>query len=135
MLDGLPGVPCIMDDIVIFEDCREEHDARAKAVLKRLEENGVTLNFGKCNIAKSSVSYMGHVASAQGFEADPANVQAIMAMEQPTNVGDIRRFLGMANQLGEFSPKLATITKPLRDLLSKHNQWTWDRVKLTRLKR
>ena len=46
MLDGLPGVPCIMDDIVIFEDSRDEHDARVKAVLKCLEENGVTLNFG-----------------------------------------------------------------------------------------
>ena len=99
MLDGLPCVLCIMDDIIMFEDSRDEHDARVKAVLKRLEENGVTLNFGKCNIAKSSVSYLGHVVSAQRFEADPANVQAIMAMEQPTNVGDIRRFLGMANQI------------------------------------
>ena len=31
----------------------------------------------------------------------------------------------MANQLGKFSPKLATITKPLRDLPIKQNQWTW----------
>ena len=119
MLDGLPGVLCMMDDIIIFGGSREEHDERVTAVLKRLEENGVTLNFGKCDFAKSSVSYLGHVVSAQGIEADPAKVQAIMEMEQPTNVGDIRRFLGMANQLGKFSPKLATITKPLRDLLSK----------------
>ena len=125
MFDGLPGVLCMMDDIVIFGGSREEHDARVKAVLKRLEENGVTLNFGKCDFAKSSVSYLGHVVSAQRIEADPAKVQAIMEMEPPTNVGDIRRFLGMADQLGKFSSKLATITKPLRDLLSKHNQWTW----------
>ena len=63
--------------------------------------------------------------SAQRIEADPAKVQAIMEMELPTNVADIRRFLGTANQLGKFSPKPATITKPLRDLLSKQNQWTW----------
>ena len=121
MLDGLPGVLCMMDDIIIFGDSREEHDERVKAELKRLEENGVTLNFGKCDFAKSSVSHLGHVVSAQGIEADPAKVQAIMEMEQPTNVGDIRRFLGMANQLGKFSPKLATITKPLRDLTNKQN--------------
>jgi len=40
-----------------------------------------------------------------------------MEMEQPTNVNNIRRFLGMTNHVGRFSPNLATITKPLRDLL------------------
>ena len=41
--------------------------------------------------------------SAQGIEADLAKVEAIMEMEQPTNVGDIQRFLGMINQLGKVS--------------------------------
>ena len=82
----------MMDDIIILGDFREERHARVKAVLKRLEEHGVTLNFGKCGFAKSSVSYLGHVVSAQGIEADPAKVQVIMEMEEPTNAGDIRRF-------------------------------------------
>ena len=68
MLDGLPCVMCIMDDIILFGDSHEEHDARVKAVLKRLEENGMTLNYGKCDFAKFSVSYLGHVVSAQGIE-------------------------------------------------------------------
>ena len=64
--------------------------------------------------------------SVHGIEVDPAKVQTIKEMEQPTIVGDVRRFLGRTNQLGKFSPKLATITKLLRDLLSKQNQWTWE---------
>ena len=31
----------------------------------------------------------------------------------------------MANQLSKFTPNLAEIKKPLRDLLSKKNQWVW----------
>uniref|UniRef100_A0A1X7SNP9 Reverse transcriptase/retrotransposon-derived protein RNase H-like domain-containing protein n=1 Tax=Amphimedon queenslandica TaxID=400682 RepID=A0A1X7SNP9_AMPQE len=31
----------------------------------------------------------------------------------------------MVNQLSKFSPNLAERTKPLRDLLSKRNQWYW----------
>ena len=31
----------------------------------------------------------------------------------------------MANQLGKFSPKLAELTQPLRDLLSKKKSWVW----------
>ena len=49
MPDGLPGVVCMTDDIVLSGDSCEEHDARRKAGLKRLEENGVTLNFRKCD--------------------------------------------------------------------------------------
>ena len=67
---------------------------------------------------------MDHVVPAQRVEADLAKVEAIMEMEQPNNVGDNRRFLGMINQLEKVSPKLSTITKPLRDLLSKQYQWT-----------
>ena len=40
MLDGLPGVLCMMDDIIIFGDSREEHDERVKAVLKRSMKSG-----------------------------------------------------------------------------------------------
>ena len=31
--------------------------------------------------------------------------------------------MGMANQLGKFSPNLASLTQPLRELLSKNQVW------------
>ena len=37
----------------------------------------------------------------------------------------VRRYLGMINQLSKFAPDLSSKTKPLRDLLSKKNQWVW----------
>ena len=46
-------------------------------------------------------------------------------MPPPNNVTELRRFMGMANQLGKFSNKLAELTQPLRELLSKKNQWLW----------
>ena len=33
--------------------------------------------------------------------------------------------MGMINQFGKFSHKLAELTEPLRQLLSKKNSWTW----------
>ena len=41
------------------------------------------------------------------------------------DVHDVRRFLGLANQLGRFSPNLASLSQPLRDLLVKRNSWCW----------
>ena len=108
-----------MMDIIIFGASSEWHDERARAVFRRLEDNGVTLNIDKCEFAKSSVTYLGHVVTADGIKADPAKVRAVKEMPQPSDVSDIRRFLGMANQLGKFSSNLATVARPLRDLLPK----------------
>ena len=115
----------MMDDIMIFGESSEGHDARVSAVFRRLENNGVTLNFEKCEFAKSSITYLGHVVSANGIRADPSKVRAIKQMQQPKDVVDNRRFLCMANQLGKFIPNLSTVTHPLRDLLQKKKQWMW----------
>ena len=53
--------------------------------------------------------------------------------ETPTTVPEIRRFMGMVNQLfmgmvnqlGKFSPNLAQLTEPLQELLSKIRAWQW----------
>ena len=44
----------------------------------------------------------------------------------PTSVGEVRRFLGMVNQLSKFSPNLADHTHPLRELLGKDRTWVWE---------
>ena len=49
-------------------------------------------------------------------------------MDTPQNVSEVCRFLGMANQLGRFIPHLAEKTKPIRDLLSKKNDFLWGQV-------
>ena len=46
-------------------------------------------------------------------------------MREPTSVPEVRRFLGMTNQLSKFTPNLADMIKPLRDLLSHRNEWSW----------
>ena len=112
----------MMDDIIIFGESSEEHAARVRAVFRRLEDSGVTLNIEKCQFAKSSITYLGHVASADGIRADPSKVRAIKQTQQPKYVGDIRLILGIANQLGKFIPKLLTVTQALMDLLQKKNQ-------------
>ena len=49
-------------------------------------------------------------------------------MRQPENISELRRFLGMANQLGKFSCNLAQLTQPLRELLGKNRTWVWDKA-------
>ena len=71
------------------------------------------------------VKFLGHVISSSGIEADPEKLQAVADLQPPQNVQEVRRFLGMVNQLSKFSDHLADKTKSIRDLLHKGNQWTW----------
>ncbi|XP_061159755.1 uncharacterized protein K02A2.6-like [Syngnathus typhle] len=125
ILNGLPGVVCHMDDILIWGKDQPEHNARLHTVLKKLQAAGVTLNMDKCELSTQQVKFLGHVLSAEGVRPDPDKIRAVIAMKEPSNVSEVRSFLGMVNQLGKFISGLAEKDKPLRDLLSKKNQWVW----------
>ena len=125
ILGGMDGVVCLIDDILVFGTTRVEHDRRLDQVLKRLLSAGLTLNAGKCEFSKTEIRFLGHVVSNQGISPDPEKMKAITLFPEPKDVGDIRRFLGIINQLSKFSPHIAHETKPLRDLLSKKNSWVW----------
>jgi hypothetical protein len=125
ILEGLEGILCHLDDVLVFGSNQKQHDERLLAALKRIEEAGVTLNEAKCEINKSQLKFLGHVINQQGISADPERTSAIEQMSIPTNRTELRRFLGMANQLGKFSHNLAELTTPLRELLSTKNVWIW----------
>lgn len=121
-LEGLEGVLCQMDDVLIWGATQKEHDERLRKALTRLQEAGVTLN-DKCEFTKSRIKFLGQVIEATGVSADPDKVGAVKVMAEPSNVSEVRRFLGMTNHLGKFLPHLAEKTHPLRDLLRKSNMW------------
>ena len=59
--------------------------------------------------------------TSNGVSADPQKIKAIVNMKAPSDVSELRCFLGMTNQLGKFSSNLAEMTKPLRELLTTIN--------------
>ena len=125
ILEGLPGVACMMDDVVVFAKTKQEHDARLESTLKKLASAGVTLNPDKCVFEQNSIKYLGHIVSEKGITADPAKIKAIQDFPSPKNVTGVRQFLGMVNQLAKFIPNIAEKTKPIRELLHKDNLWSW----------
>ena len=124
----IPGVVCQMDDILVCGKSQEEHDSSLEMVLNRLQKAGLTLNREKCQFSRTSVKFLGHIIDQTGIRPDPDKISAIQKIKPPTCVSDVRRFLGLVNQMSKFIPNLAEITKPLRELLIKSKQWTWDRM-------
>ena len=125
ILEGLSGTVCLMDDVLVFRANQEEDNSRLTAVLERVQAAGVTLNPDKCEFHRKSVKFLGHLIDEEGIKADPEKTSAITKMPTPQCVTDLRHFTGLANQLGKFSPNLAELSQPLRELLSTKCAWVW----------
>ena len=125
ILEGLDGVVCMMDDVLIFGRDQKQHDERLHAVFKRLEQAKVTLNGAKCQFNKTSVKFLGHVVDQDGIRPDPDKTAALTKMKPPQSVSEVRRFMGLVNQLGKFSSRIADISQPVRELLRSNSTWTW----------
>ena len=125
ILSDLTGVVCQMDDVLVFGRNRAEHDACLLAALQKIENAGATLNKEKCKFSKTSIKFLGHLIDQTGIRADLEKTAAIRNMRAPTTVPELRHFVGMVNQLGKFTPHLAHLTQPLRELLSKNTAWVW----------
>ena len=125
ILSGLEGVVCQADDILVYGKSQEQHDKNVRNVLQKLREVGLTLNRDKCIFSQKQIKFLGQVIDNSGVSPDPDKVLAVQNFKQPTDIPELRRFLGIVNQLSKFTNKLADKTKPLRELLSKHNQWYW----------
>ena len=122
ILQGLDGVICHMDDILVFASNEAEHDDRLWKVLQRLQGAGLTLN-EKCEFGKKSIRFLGHVIDRTGVRADEQKLEAIQKFPAPTNTTELRRFTGMVNQLGKFVPNLPQLTAPICYLLKADVNW------------
>lgn len=68
---------------------------------------------------------MGHIASAIVVATDPSKIESIKNWPVPTNVKDLRSFLGMAGYYRRFVAHFGMIAKPLTHLLTKGTQFLW----------
>ena len=69
--------------------------------------------------------FLGHIISAEGITADPEKVKAIVCARAPTNVSELRGFLGLVQYVGRYVPDLATVAAPLQELTKKSVEFHW----------
>uniref|UniRef100_A0A8C5MY14 ribonuclease H n=1 Tax=Leptobrachium leishanense TaxID=445787 RepID=A0A8C5MY14_9ANUR len=110
-----------LDDIIVFGKTLEEHEQRLEKVLKRLHEEGLKLSLEKCQFCLPSVTYLGHVVSAEGVSTDPRKLEAVASWPRPRNVTELRSFLGFCSYYRRFVGGFAKIAQPLNKLLQKED--------------
>ena len=130
LLRDIPGCVNYMDDILLFAKDSREHDKILSRVLQVLKEAGIRLNKTKCEFKKSSVTFLGHVWSAEGVAPDAGKMKAISEMNPPESAEQMRSFLGFASYVGSQAvPHYSTLAKPLWDMLN-DGAFEWSPEKL-----
>ena len=120
-----PHVLVYLDDIVIVSPDFETHLKILDQVLTRLREAGLTVSRTKCEFCRPQLKYLGYIVDGSGLRVDPDKVEAILKIPAPTNLTEVRRFVGMASWYRRFIRDFATLLTPLHHLMKKGVQFLW----------
>jgi hypothetical protein len=91
-----------LDDILIFIQTWEEHLHHIRQVLQTLRKHKWCANLEKCTFGMTQVHYLGYIIDERGVHVDPTKIQVIRDWPSPTNLTELRIFLGLANFYHRF---------------------------------
>ena len=120
---SIPGVTGIADDMIIYGRNDQEHDEHLVNFLEVCRKNTLTLNPDKMQFRLPQVSFFRNQWSARGLSPDPKKIAAVKHMELPQDMEMMRSFLGLVNYLNRFSPHLAELSEPLRQICEKNMEF------------
>jgi RNase H-like domain found in reverse transcriptase/Reverse transcriptase (RNA-dependent DNA polymerase)/Integrase zinc binding domain/Chromo (CHRromatin Organisation MOdifier) domain/Retroviral aspartyl protease len=112
-----------LDDILVYSKTAEEHAKHLKIVLSILRKNQLYAKLSKCAFFQQKVKFLGHVISSEGISVDEDKIAAILRWPIPTNVSEVRSFLGLAGYYRKFVPGFSKVALPLTLLLHSENKF------------
>jgi hypothetical protein len=141
-MEDLMYVRMYLDDLLIITSgSLSDHLAKLAPVLSRLRDAGLKVNATKSFFCTEETEYLGYVLTRDGIKPQPKKVQAILALNPPNNVKELRTFLGIFQYYRDMWEKRSDMLAPLTDLFeecghtkvtrankTKKKAWHWDEV-------
>ena len=118
-LDGLNSTNAFLDDkIIITKGTIEKHEVEIDKTLNRLNEENLAKLLHKCEFGLNEITWLGYKLNNEGIKPTKSKTDAIIQLENPKTLKQLRSFMGSIHHLIRFIPKLATLSAPIRLLLS-----------------
>jgi hypothetical protein len=131
-----------MDNLlIVMRGILDEHLQKIETVLTRLHDAGLKVNVAKSSFCAHEIEYLGCILTREGIKPQPKKVQAILVLNPPNNVKELRHFLGMVQCYQDMWARRSEILAPLTDLVgecgetktnrmnkTKKKPWQWDPI-------
>ena len=122
-LQGLEGVICYLDDILVVTKGRvEDHNVLVERVMSRLDEEGWALKLSKCEFSLNKLVWLGYEIDENGYAPKFSKIEAIKSLLPPKTLKQLRSFMGTLNHLQRFIPDLHKYTVAFRASLKAENK-------------
>jgi transposase InsO family protein len=115
-----------MDDILVYSQSRAEHVIHVQRVLDRLIEAGLQADIAKCEFFVTETKFLGLIVGIDGIRMDPAKIKAIVEWAAPTNIHEVRAFLGFCNFYWRFIRVYSSLVRSIINLTKKESIFDWD---------
>ena len=125
ILKDCDGVVNLLDDILVGGRTVKEHDDRLFKVLCRLRDAHVRLHGEKTVFGVAELDFVGLHVTEHGVSPLRSSVEAVQNIPAPTNVKQLRSFLGSVGFYSKFIGNFAYVAEPLYYLLRKNITWYW----------
>ncbi len=135
LMASLEFVRAYMDDLLIItRRTLDEHLQRMETVLTRLRDPGLKVNAAKSLFCAHEIEYLGFILTREGIKPQPKKVQAILALNPPNNIKELRHFLGMIQYYRDMWARCSEMLAPLTDLLGECAETKTTRMNKTKKK-
>lgn len=114
-----------VNDILIYSPTLDAHLQHLQQVFQILQQHQFFLKRSKCSFAQQTLEYLGHIISAEGVATDPKKIEAVANWPTPTDLKQLRGFLGLSGYYRKFIKNYGLISRPLTDLLKKDVLFHW----------
>ena len=112
------------DDILIYSPNWHMHLEHVKQTFEILRHHTFFLKLKKCAFGQQELEYLGHIVTAHGVKVDQTKIQAMLDWPRPTNISELRGFLGLTGYYRKFVRNYGLLARPLTNLLKK-GQFGW----------
>ena len=96
-----------------------------RIVLAMFRDKKLYAKFSKCEFWLDSVSFLGHVVSKDVVMVDPSKIEAVKSWVRPTNVTEVRSFVGLASFYRRFVKGFSSVASQLTNLTKQSVPFVW----------